>query len=923
MNNQYWNLPPALQQAVLKKLEGIKPDDGEDLSENEIDKVVADVLKNEENVPKKVNLNKYLSSMESGLYCETEKVPAVLYGDKGVVNAVGTSFDFDLLNGLFRLGIVGANEKNQLITDENGKPKIIDAEKAGKLVGKEVHNWDEFYSALLANSYSYEDDISQSISEDYLRAFLKYDWLLGPISEYATAEDYNNDEVTGERYILNTFKIENDFAEYIAEGNKIETIEDMVKALDWLTHNTHTVNGKIDEAVSQSGTTGDCWLMSGMLSLASTDAGRQAISDAMKIEYDSNGNLKQVTVEFKGAYDVNGNPVKIVITADEINKFDTDYNSDDYLSNGDNDMLVLELASNKLEEMIRNGSVVLPTNNSTEDILPGYEAYDDGYKNFIEGSLTLARMITLLTGVDADNYSNYVNELTRDNIYAILSNAAENDGTVLNFGLTDGTHRALDINDEDYKIKLNGGHAFAITDVTEVTDPETGEFDPKKSTVTFVNPWDSTEEITMTWMQFVCLDIGQMSSVSLNGQAEGTTPKPEMSERYVDLKNGYMDIYESFTEDDKFTNDLVKFLQGDMTIEQFRAILKDVYNTEITSIVEQGENTIVTFTDIYGTEITVTCNTKAVNDGVKGNNGKDLTLLGLTQDNVTNTGLVFNGVEFSFEEFEEYFTSVMTFVSDGETYDFGYYAPANNWPEGVETLEELRAYLDSLSSDAENDYSDSPFADILNAVSEENSILKEDINNLLENVEAGDIESLFDLKLYGLDVGNAIPKEDGTFDVTVTLNGASYTFNFEAEQEDELIEAGLLTAGSVTGTRGSTENDETSSIDNRTLNDEFTLAQMQEFIGSHSTIWSYLTAIPPKDGGTIPTFKVNTELVKQRFPERNIRTMKDLKDAILNPNKRAGTRDDRKPKPFDKPTPIDDVLRETPGDNKRPHLFIR
>ena len=54
------------------------------------------------------------------------------------------------------------------------------------------------------------------------------------------------------------------------------------------------VNGEIDEAVFQ-GSTGDCWLLSGVLSLSYTQEGKQAIKDAIK--QDENGNYQ---VTFKG-----------------------------------------------------------------------------------------------------------------------------------------------------------------------------------------------------------------------------------------------------------------------------------------------------------------------------------------------------------------------------------------------------------------------------------------------------------------------------------------------------------------------------------------------------------------------------------------------------------------------------------------------
>lgn len=59
-----------------------------------------------------------------------------------------------------------------------------------------------------------------------------------------------------------------------------------------------------------------------------------------------------VTVNFKGV------GVSYTISLDEIKKHDTDNIKNDAYSNGDNDMLVLELAVEKLKKDIESGKVI-------------------------------------------------------------------------------------------------------------------------------------------------------------------------------------------------------------------------------------------------------------------------------------------------------------------------------------------------------------------------------------------------------------------------------------------------------------------------------------------------------------------------------------------------------------------------------------
>lgn len=264
------------------------------------------------------------------------------------------------------------------------------------------------------------------------------------------------------------------------------------------TENPSGVNGEIDEPVSQGGT-GDCWILTGVLSLASTEVGKQIIKSSITANSDGS-----VTVTFKGI------GVSYTISAEEIKKHDTDNIKGDAYSNGDNDMLVMELATEKLKADIESGKVTLNVDPAS------FEGYNgDGS---IEGGFA-AQMLYFLTGRTSDTYlsenprqPNQVN-FSEEEIYEIFQNALENDETALTFGIYDGTHTAQLTNGKTYKLALgNGGHALAVTNLT-------------KDTVTFVNPWDSTKEYTMTWSEFAKLGVGLVSVTDLSGLEDLIEPE--------------------------------------------------------------------------------------------------------------------------------------------------------------------------------------------------------------------------------------------------------------------------------------------------------------------------------------------------------------------------------------------------------------
>lgn len=235
--------------------------------------------------------------------------------------------------------------------------------------------------------------------------------------------------------------------------------------------NTNGINGEIDEKVSQGGT-GDCWLIAGVLALNSSETGKRIIKES--IQQNSDGS---VTVHFKGK------GVSYTISADEIKEHDTDDLIDDAYSNGDNDMLVIELAIEKYLDSLDN---------------PMYSRKECS----IEGGIS-AVVMSLFTGCHTLEFGKGGNtkKMEQEAVIAALKRCYETGNTALTFSLTK-EHRAKLTDGSKFKYD-DVAHCFAISKLTSTT-------------VTFINPWDSETEYTMTWKEFGKLQPNKLTLTDLS-----------------------------------------------------------------------------------------------------------------------------------------------------------------------------------------------------------------------------------------------------------------------------------------------------------------------------------------------------------------------------------------------------------------------
>ncbi len=328
-----------------------------------------------------------------------------------------------------------------------------------------------------------------------------------PIPEGVSTRDVDGNTVTTFRYNgrIQTQIYGSDFnPKTIIDKFVIKDVISVLPVEPNTTNESNGVNSEIDEKVEQGGT-GDCWLLTGVLALNSTDIGKKIIKSSITSNPDGS-----VTVNFKGV------GVSYTISLEEIKKHDTDNIKNDAYSNGDNDMLVLELAVEKLKKDIESGKVT---------IAPGEKTWEGDRDGSIEGGFA-QQMLYFLTGRTSSTYlmngssGNNVVPLSQEAIYELFNKALDSGETALTFGLYYNEHEGTCVDGKKFYIDLqDGGHALAITNLT-------------KDTVTFVNPWDSTKEYTMTWAEFAKIGVALISITDLNGLEglvepdEPATPDP-------------------------------------------------------------------------------------------------------------------------------------------------------------------------------------------------------------------------------------------------------------------------------------------------------------------------------------------------------------------------------------------------------------
>lgn len=236
-------------------------------------------------------------------------------------------------------------------------------------------------------------------------------------------------------------------------------------------------NKKI-EYTNQPWTQGDCWLLSDINALNTTEWGRKTIEEAIIPDTDGSGG---VTIKFKGS------PLEqkeIYITAEEIVNA---RESGNYVAE-DDDMIAFELATEKtFREMVKQGLAErVADDENIEWSGAKYRSYiffgvkNDKFNQFPVSELLGIKTQNLM--LHAYEYHPKANEITK-NALLWFNNNKENISCVCAFGfLLEGW------GDENSKDSLKGKHAYAIKDIKYgkeviVSDPHYSDYEIKV-------PWD-------------------------------------------------------------------------------------------------------------------------------------------------------------------------------------------------------------------------------------------------------------------------------------------------------------------------------------------------------------------------------------------------------------------------------------------------
>ena len=258
----------------------------------------------------------------------------------------------------------------------------------------------------------------------------------------------------------------NNFNQSIKIANSTSTIsgiEDSDCIFSYSDSSNTSADGIIGNSY-QSKKTGDCWLLSAINSLNSSDKGQQILENAITKNDDGS-----YSIYFRGVNQ------SVRITQEEISaaKETGDY------STGDEDVLLLELGFKDIIQKIQNKEIKVN----------GYHPYvtfwgKDTEENAINGG-SFQDAIFLLTG---NNSFHCTNPKKYDNLFDRQENDSNFMAAIIEFG-ENGNHAGetiKDINGNDiFTIPSNKNHNFSIKSVNG-------------DNIVIVNPWDSSIEYTVS-----------------------------------------------------------------------------------------------------------------------------------------------------------------------------------------------------------------------------------------------------------------------------------------------------------------------------------------------------------------------------------------------------------------------------------------
>lgn len=267
------------------------------------------------------------------------------------------------------------------------------------------------------------------------------------------------------------------------------------------------------ERTYQSNIQGDCWLLSDVNALSYTSWGSQLLHDC--IEPDENGD---VIVKFKGSPLPQKN---FRITPKEIDEAKTKGT----YSSGDDDMIALELATEKLLV----GFVEAKLGDRVDGLDDIYEFMKSSYlvgATFKDDPFKHIRISDLLTGIETSVISmNMWNEITNEpfnmqNVLKYLTEHEESNAVVCTFD-----HFKDIFGDREPDDPVHGNHAYAVKNIA------------LGKSVTVVDPYNSGREIVLPWKKFVndveTIFVSSDSEKEKNGVLKSRPKDYEASEKIM------------------------------------------------------------------------------------------------------------------------------------------------------------------------------------------------------------------------------------------------------------------------------------------------------------------------------------------------------------------------------------------------------
>ncbi len=228
----------------------------------------------------------------------------------------------------------------------------------------------------------------------------------------------------------------------------------------------YSINGEIDDY--SQGHYLDCWLLGGLESFSNSEKGAQIIKDAVSCDEDGN-----YIVKFDG---IN---LKIKISENTLDNA----RQNPYYSNGDDDILLMEIAFKTVLQQMRDGKIETPE--CLKDNILDDKDYLLDYGNFDD-------VVYVLTGNEGSFLSRNT-LLNNSYIYDNFARDLKNDFVCIAVGFTSKNHLPTvinDINGNPVKLNNGGSHMWSVKEINS-------------DTVVIINPGNSSEEITISKEDFL------------------------------------------------------------------------------------------------------------------------------------------------------------------------------------------------------------------------------------------------------------------------------------------------------------------------------------------------------------------------------------------------------------------------------------